>query len=176
MGLARRSENLAASGLTAAVIATIQGARAQSTRSLYDFKWNVFHSWCLARSPDMDPFLAPIGEVLNFLQSKVDEGLTYSTIKVWLASVSACHVGYDGKAVSRHLLMISFMKGVKRAKTISRPLFPAWDLAVVLGALCTPPFEPLESVDLRILSLKTVLLVALTTAKRVMRSRWHRSA
>ena len=35
--------------------------------------------------------------------------------------------------------MITFMKGVKRAKMTSRPLSPSWDLAVVLGALCKPP-------------------------------------
>ena len=46
--------------------------------------------------------------------------------------------------------MTAFMKLVKRAKTTSRPLFPAWEFAVVLGALCKPPFEPLESAHLKI--------------------------
>ena len=49
--------------------------------------------------------------------------------------------------------MIAFMKLVKHAKTTSRPLFPT--------------FEPLESADLKILSLKTVLLFAPTTVKQV---------
>ncbi|KAK6307606.1 hypothetical protein J4Q44_G00227540 [Coregonus suidteri] len=34
-------------------------------------------------------------------------------------------------------------------------------LALVLGALCEPPFEPLESVDLKVLSYKTALLMTL---------------
>ena len=63
--------------------------------------------------------------------------------------------------------MTAFMKLVNRAKTTSRPLFPAWEFAVVLGALCKPPIDPLESADLKILSLKTVLLFALTTVKQV---------
>jgi len=38
---------------------------------------------------------------------------------------------------------------------------------MVLGALKGPPFEPLESVDLKILQLKTALLLALASVKRV---------
>ncbi len=35
---------------------------------------------------------------------------------------------------------------------------PTWDLAVVLEALSKAPFEPLEEVPLRFLSVKTVFL------------------
>ena len=113
----------------------------------------------LGAVPQCGVFPGTIGEVLRFLQSRLDEGRTYSTSKVYLASISACHAGYDGERVAE--------RPVRRATATVRPLFPSWDLAVVLESLCKPPFEPLESVDLRILSLKTVLLVALTTAKRV---------
>ena len=37
----------------------------------------------------------------------------------------------------------------------------AWDLSEVLGALCKPAFEPLESADLKILGLKMVILVGI---------------
>ncbi len=40
-----------------------------------------------------------------------------------------------------------------------------WDLEVVLRALSQPPFEPLTSVGLKELSLKTTLLLALASAK-----------
>ncbi len=42
-----------------------------------------------------------------------------------------------------------------------------WDLSVVLEGLVTAPFEPLESVSERILTLKVSLLLALTSLKRV---------
>ena len=42
-----------------------------------------------------------------------------------------------------------------------------WDLPLVLEALVTEPFEPLELSSLKTLSLKTALLLALTLAKRV---------
>lgn len=49
----------------------------------------------------------------------------------------------------------------------SDPSVPSWDLALVLGALAHPPFEPLISVGLRELSLKTVLLLTLASVKCV---------
>ncbi len=47
------------------------------------------------------------------------------------------------------------------------PLVPSWDLSIVLAGLQRGPFEPLDSVELKFLSLKTVLLTALTSTKRV---------
>ncbi len=47
------------------------------------------------------------------------------------------------------------------------PLVPSWDLSIVLAGLQRGPFEPLDSVELNFLSLKTALLTALTSIKRV---------
>ena len=44
---------------------------------------------------------------------------------------------------------------------------PSWDVEVVLRALRSPPFEPLVSCSLRDLTIKTLFLVSLATAKRV---------
>ncbi len=44
---------------------------------------------------------------------------------------------------------------------------PSWDFVLVLWALQTAPFEPLQSVDLKFLSMKTLLLTALASIKRV---------
>ncbi|KAI2646588.1 Transposon Ty3-G Gag-Pol polyprotein [Labeo rohita] len=46
-------------------------------------------------------------------------------------------------------------------------LVPSWDLSVALRDLRGPPFEPLVSVELKFLSLKTALLTALASIKRV---------
>ncbi len=44
---------------------------------------------------------------------------------------------------------------------------PSWDLSIILAGLQRGPFEPLDSVELKFLSLKTVLLTTLTSIKRV---------
>ncbi len=46
-------------------------------------------------------------------------------------------------------------------------LEPSWDLSIVLAGLQRGPFEPLDSVELKFLSLKTALLTTLTSIKWV---------
>ncbi len=86
---------------------------------------------------------------------------------MYLAAISACHKGFGDKPAGQHQLICRFMNGVRRKLPVSRPMVPLWDLAVVLDALSQHPFEPLEMVGLKFLSLKKALLLALTTAKRV---------
>ena len=51
------------------------------------------------------------------------------------------------------------------AERVMRP--PAWDLSKVLTYLVSPAFEPLSQASFRALTLKTLFLLALATAKRV---------
>ena len=64
-------------------------------------------------------------------------------------------------------LLCQFMKGAWWMRPVSRSLTPPWDLTLVLEALSCAPFEPLQQVELKMLSFKTALLLALTSAKRV---------
>lgn len=67
-------------------------------------------------------------------------------------------VGFEGKTASQYALVCRFMKMAHRLLPIlSRLLTPPWNLY----GLSNPPFEPLEGVDLKHLSLKTVLLLVL---------------
>lgn len=40
------------------------------------------------------PFPCSVG-VISVLQNLIDKGRTFSTIKVYLAAIAACHVGFD---------------------------------------------------------------------------------
>ncbi len=73
----------------------------------------------------------------------------------------------DGKSLGKHDLVIRFLRGARRLNPPRPHLVPSWDLPSVLSALRGAPFEPLQSVELKFLSLKTVLLSALATVKRV---------
>ncbi|KAL7864410.1 hypothetical protein AOLI_G00158300 [Acnodon oligacanthus] len=83
-----------------------------------------------------------LADLLYFLQDMLDKGKAFSTIKVYLAAISACYMGFGDKPVGQHPLVCRFMKGARRKRPVSRPLIPPWDL--VLDALCSHPFEPLE--------------------------------
>lgn len=165
LGLARERLNLGTEGLPQSVIDTIQSARARSTRSLYDGKWSVFEAWC--EESHILAFQASVKDVLSFLQSLIDKGRAFSTLKVYLAAISACHIGIGDKTVGQHPLVCRFMKGARRLLPVSKSVVPAWDLGLVLDSLTRAPFEPLEEVDMKHLSLKTALLLALVTTKRV---------
>ncbi len=162
MVLGRDAEVL--SGLPPAVVNTITSARALSTRQAYRLKWNLFVDWC---SPRGGPRRCPIAVVLSFLQDGLERGLSPSTLKVYVAAIAAHHDAVDGKSLGKHDLVIRFLRGARRLNPPRPHLVPSWDLPSVLSALRGAPFEPLQSVELKFLSLKTVLLSALATVKRV---------
>ncbi len=153
------------SGLPPAVVNTITSARALSTRQAYRLKWNLFVNWCSPRRED--PRRCPIAVVLSFLQDGLERRLSPPTLKVYVAAIAAHHDAVDGKSLGKHDLVIRFLRGARRLNPPRPHLVPSWDLPSVLSALRGAPFEPLQSVELKFLSLKTVLLSALATVKRV---------
>ncbi len=152
-------------GLPERVLNTISEARALSTRRLYALKWSVFSTWCLNRGEN--PSTSELAVVLSFLQELLDKGRSHSTLKVFVAAIAAFHAPIAGQSVGRDNSVVRFLKGARRLNP-PRPLtVPTWDLPTVLRALKGPPFEPLQSTNLRSLSLKTALLLALASVKRV---------
>ena len=147
------------------VLNTIKEARAPSTRRLYLSKWSVFSSWCLAR--DLDPYTCEVPRVLSFLQEMLDAGRSPSTLKVYVAAIAAFHVLEAGASLGKSDLIVRFLRGARRLNPPRPPSVPAWDLSLVLRALKGPPFEPLQSADPKSLSLKTALLLALASVKRI---------
>ena len=109
--------------------------------------------------------------MLSFLQTLMERGLAFSTVKTYAAAISSCHEGFGDKTVFSHPLMKRFLKGVRRERPVTRSLTPQWDLTLVLHALVKAPFEPLDRMPLKFVSAKTALLQALTSAKRVQTGR-----
>ncbi len=151
--------------LQSRVIDTLTEARAPSTRRLYASKWGVFVKWC--HQAHIDPVTCTVLNVLSFLQYRLDSGSLPSTLKVYVAAIAAFRSPQGGQSIGRDPMVVSFLKGARRLHPPRPPSVPPWDLEVVLRALSQPPFEPLTSVGLKELSLKTTLLLALASAKRI---------
>ncbi len=147
------------------MVDTITSARAPSTRRLYALKWNLFVDWCSSHRED--PRRCPVRVVLSFLQEGLERRLSPSTLKVYVAAIAAHHDAVDGKSLGKHDLVVRFLRGARRLNPPRPTSVPSWDLSLVLMALQRPPFEPLQSAELKILSLKKVLLTALASIKRV---------
>ncbi|KAL0165098.1 hypothetical protein M9458_040851, partial [Cirrhinus mrigala] len=107
-----------------------------------------------------DPQRCLIAVVLSFLQEKLECRLSPSTLKVYVAAIAAYHDAVDGTSLGKHQLIV-------RVNPPRPHLVPSWDLSVALQGLREAPFEPLASVELKHLSLKTALLIALASIKRV---------
>ncbi len=69
----------------------------------------------------------------------------------------ACTIGR--RSMGKHDLVIRFLRGARRQRPSRPPTVPTWDLALVLGVLALLPYEPLQTVSLIELSLKTALLL-----------------
>ncbi len=150
--------------LPAEVQETIASTRAPATRKLYSSKWGVFESWCLTHA--IDPVNCPVGPVLEFLQERLTARAAATTLRVYVAAIAARRE-LDEIPLGRHRMVSAFMRGARRLRPVRPTAVPSWDLSVVLEGLVTAPFEPLESASDRILTLKVVLLLALTSLKRV---------
>ncbi len=164
VGMAHTGPRAVIDGLPAEVQETIASARAPATRKLYSSKWGVFESWCLTRA--IDPVNCPVGPVLEFLQERLTAAAAATTLRVYVAAIAARRE-LDEIPLGRHRMVFAFMRGARRLRPVRPTAVPSWDLSVVLEGLVTAPFEPLESASDRILTLKVVLLLALTSLKRV---------
>ena len=95
-----------------------------------------------------------------------DKGFSLSALKGYRSTINSVLAlkGVD-LATSRELSMLfrSFSKSC--SPTDLRP--PAWDVVLVLQSLMNPPYEPLKTVEERVLAHKALFLIALASAKRV---------
>ena len=101
-----------------------------------------------------------------FIHLRRDRGLSVSAIKEYRATLISILTlkGLD-LAASQELSMLlrSFSRSVRPGE-----LHPsAWDVALVLQSLTSPPYEPLRTVDEHFLTHKTLFLLALASDKRV---------
>ena len=152
-------------GISQEIADTIIASRRQSTRSVYDSQWRQFHSWCLERK--VNPVSATIPIVLEFLHEKREKGCSSNTLAVSVAAISAFHNNVDGVPISKSLAISRYIKGVKLLNPQKLSLAPPWCLGSVLTILAKSPFEPMANCDLKLLTMKTVFLLAVCSARRV---------
>ena len=102
--------------------------------------------------------------ILKFLTMLFKKGLTYNFLNVAHSSLSSFVILDRGNTVGTHPLTSRFMKGVYTL----RPPIPryeyTWDVHIVFDYLCK--LAPADSLNLKNLTLKLVMLIALVSAQR----------
>ena len=162
--------DLLARGLSQEAVTTCLAATSDSTRRAYSSGWKDYAKWCTEK--DIDPYTSTVHMILNFLQSVLDRGLSYNTMKSRVSSISSEHHYFKRKvgredSLLRLPIMKKFLRGALTKHPPIRDYIPSWDLPTVLDALSKPPFEPLDKIPLRLLTLKTAFLVAMSSANRL---------
>ena len=137
----------------------------ESTLNVYQSKWLAFCNWCRGRG--VAPVNASVPLIVDFFRHLVrDKGLSVSAVRGYRASLNSVFAlkGRD-LAASREVSMLfrSFSKAARPERL--RP--PNWDVSLVLQSLTRAPYEPLRSADERFLAQKTLVLIALASAKRI---------
>ncbi len=83
-------------------------------------------------------------------------------LRVYVAAISARHIGVDNQTMGSHTLVTRFFKGAQWRTPLQAVKVPSWSL----DTLCFPPFELLEQSGLKWLSAKVDFLLAMASAKR----------
>ncbi|XP_062815884.1 uncharacterized protein LOC134293149 [Anolis carolinensis] len=157
-------ENSRLASLPQSLQEILQAAHKPATTRSYTYKISRFRAFLRSRDIDVFPTSVPI--VLDFLMTLVDQKLSLSSMKSYLAALSWCFQQHGRPSLFSDHLVKTFLKGYNNIRPPSQPPTPGWNLELVLSQLTFPPFEPLASTDLRLLSWKVAFLVAITSARR----------
>lgn len=121
-------------------------------RHIYTLKWKVFVNWCVSRHEDLAS--CDILTILTFLQERLDAGSTPSTLKVYVADITASHDMFEGRSVGKY----------ETAESPRSHLLLVY-LGLITGAQCA--VWPTLLINLKVLSFKMALLLTLVCGKRV---------
>ena len=135
-----------------------------STIAIYESKWRRFVDWCSGRK--IDPFSTSSAVIGDFLLFLFQQKLAISTLEGYRMAIASTLRATSGVEVGRCDTLRSLLKNLECERARSRRQAPDWDLSLVLRRLRLPPFEPLSTCSLQLLTWKTVFLFALASGKR----------
>ena len=142
----------------------IKAPQRPSSRRLYETRWAIFELWCQQNKVvSTEPSISDIAEFFNHLFTV--KNFKPATIAGYRTAI-ADHLGPFGLEVGKTLHLNRLLASFYRDKPILNRGIPSWDLSLVLMALTKAPFEPLKDASLKILTFKTVFLMALASGKR----------
>jgi len=136
----------------------------RSTANNYGSKWTAFVNWLAGRQIDRRDVSIPT--VADFLLHLVtDLQLSPSAVKGYRAALAPV-LKLHGIDISNSPEISALVRNFDINAPTSRSVTPRWDVTLILRRLQRPPYEPLATASARDLTLKTVFLLALASAKR----------
>ena len=156
-------EKLFTGGLSETTYQLISSMRRSGSKSNYNSSWAQWVSWCNEKK--VDPFRCDINQVVNYLSFLFDAGLEYRTIGCHRSATSAYHEYIDGKLFGQHPKVCALLKGVYNKRSPQPRYVFIWDVQIVINYIKSE-WRYSEGPSDRLLTLKLVMLMALTSASR----------
>lgn len=147
------------SGKAAEIILCSWSKGTQRQYKPYIKRWSDFCSqW------KTDPYDPPVNTFLDFLVQLHEKGLSYTTINTARSAISAVTLPKNNMTIGNHPIVSRFMKGIYKSTPPTPRYKSTWDVQPVLTYLSS--FKVAKELDLKALTLKMVMLVALVSAQR----------
>ena len=134
-----------------------------STRTRYDGVLGQWEDFCSQRSKN--PLYTTIGNVLNFLATKYEEGTGYSSACTTRAALNPLVTLEGGGDITSHPLTARLVKGVFHTRPPMPKYSEVWDMGLVISYIRRLGSN--ESLGIKILTLKLTALLGILTAQRV---------
>ena len=123
-------------------------------------RWSQFCS-----RGDINPLTPSVADILNFLTQIFHRGVGYQSVNTARGALSALGIVVEGCRAGNHPLVNRFLRGVFNLRPSTPRYAATWDARVVLQRM--RDMDPLQELSLQDLSLKLVMLMALTLVARV---------
>ena len=153
---------LSSQGLSDEATQLVLGSWRAKTNKSYDSLFGRWNRWCNERGSD--PFSGPVSEVANFLAGLYKDGYQYNSVNAYRSAISSVHEKVDGLPVGQHPLVTRLVKGVFNARPPIPRYSSTWDVQTVLNYL--EKMENPDKLSLKLLTLKTVFIMAITRPSR----------
>ena len=140
----------------------VQASWRGSTEEQYGSCWKRWINYCGREG--ISEYSPSLAEVMNYLASLFSEGLQYRTVNTHRSALSSTLKPIEGYKVGQHPIICRLMKGVFNKRPPIQTIVGTWSVDKVLRLLQS--WEVNEQLDLKHLTFKTVMLIALASAKR----------
>ena len=158
-GMQGLRKTIAQKGISGKAAEIILQSWAEGTHKQYELYIKRGTDFCGKR--EINSFDPSVTAVLEFLTQVYEKGTTLNTAR---SAISAFTIPKDSSSIGSHPLVTRFMKGVYKSTPPTARYKATWDVQVVLKYLSS--FPKVTDLSVKLLTLKTIMLIALVTAQR----------